>query len=202
MNAFSSRCTLWMAMSLLTGLVFVMPPAMAAATPGAVAAQPSAATSATGDPWMDATLADIDRYAARYPDAFVDELHRYYAAPRELVADLLGTPQWTAGDVYFACALARIAAQPCRAVATLRMQAPARPWATIAQHFGITADSAQFHELKRGVVRSYERWARPLSVDASLHAEFPQHALYRAPAASTDPRAAPDKSVRDKRHAR
>jgi hypothetical protein len=129
------------------------------------------AAGGTGDAWVDATLADMDRYAARYPDAFVDELTRYQAAPRSLVANLVGPGHWAAGDVYFACALARVAAQPCRTVAAMRAQD--QDWSALEQRLGLGPDSVQFHRLKRGIVSSYARWARPLRVDASLHAEFP-----------------------------
>jgi hypothetical protein len=144
-------------------------------------AQVAGSAPQTGDAWLDATLVDMDRYAARYPEAFADELNRYDAAPRDLVAELLDAQHWTPGDVYFACALARVAAQPCRAVAAERTRDPAQRWDAIAQQFGVAADSPAFHRLKRGVVLSYERWARPLAVDASLHAEFPKHPLQAAP---------------------
>src|SRR5690606_20329634 len=39
----------------------------------------------TGDAVVDARLADINAYAARYPEAFIDELERYFDAPRPLL---------------------------------------------------------------------------------------------------------------------
>ena len=142
----------------------------------AARAQDAAATWAphTGDAWVDATLADINRYAARYPDAFADELVRYDNAPRALVQSLLADPRWTPGDVYFACALGAFAGQPCRAVAQQWQQDPAGGWVAVAQDFGIGMQSPAFHRLKRGIVSTYARWGRPLQVDASLHAEFPK----------------------------
>jgi hypothetical protein len=145
----------------------------------------------TGDAWVDATLADIDRYAARYPDAFDDELVRYHGAPRTLVAQLRGSGDWRAGDIYFACALAQAAGQPCRRVVAQRDAGAGLDWNAIARGFGITAGSRGFQQIKRALVHSYERWARPLQVDASLHAEFPGHAL--APAASHATRPATSK---------
>lgn len=138
----------------------------------------------SGDAWVDGMLGDIGRYAARYPDAFADELVRYDSAPRALVAALLADPQWTPGDVYFACALGQVAGQPCRAVAQRWQQDHAQGWGAIAQGFGVTPDSAAFHRIKRGIVLSYQRWARPLRVDASLHAEFPKLALASPPSAA------------------
>lgn len=128
----------------------------------------------TGDAWLDATLVDMDRYALRFPGAFRDELNRYYAAPRGLLTQLLDARRWPPGDVYLACALARVAAQPCRAVAAARSQQPAQSWAAIALRFGVAVDSPAFHRLKRDAVLSYGHWARPLQVDASLRADFPK----------------------------
>ena len=128
----------------------------------------------SGDAWVDSVLPDIDRYAARYPDAFADELVRYDSAPRALVEALLADPRWAPGDVYFACARGQAAGQPCRAVAQRWQQDPGSGWGAIAQGFGVSPDSSAFHRLKRGIVLSYQRWARPLQVDGSLHAEFPK----------------------------
>src|SRR5690606_40943610 len=61
----------------------------------------------TGDDWIDARLADMDRYAARYPEAFIDEIARYLEAPRQLLAAALDGGGMRPGDVYYACALAR-----------------------------------------------------------------------------------------------
>jgi len=137
----------------------------------------------TGDAWVDAVLVDIDRYAARYPDAFVDELARYHGAPRQLVAELLAGGRWTAGDVYFACALGQYAGQPCRGVVAARDRT--RDWSLVARDLGVAPGSDAFQRIKRAIVRSYERWARPLQVDASLHAEFPKHGVVPAPPTPT-----------------
>ena len=152
--------------------------------PGIAGAQApaAAATPRSGDAWVDGVLGDISRYAARYPDAFADELVRYDSAPRALVDALLADPRWTPGDIYFACALGEVAGQPCRAVAQRWQHDHAQGWIAIAQDFGVAPDSAAYHRLKRGIVLSYQRWARPLQVDASLHAEFPRLPL----AAPTD----------------
>jgi hypothetical protein len=153
----------------------------------AVHAQDAAARTLprSGDAWLDAVLPDIDRYAARYPEAFADELVRYDAAPRALVETLLADPHWTAGDIYFACALGKVAGQPCRAVAQRWQQDPASGWAAIAQGFGVAPDSSAFHRLKRDIVLSYQRWARPLQVDPSLHAEFPKLPVATSPASAS-----------------
>lgn len=147
---------------------------MACAVAFARGADPTATTPGTGDAWVDATLLDIDRYAARYPDAFVDEMERYHGAPRDLVGALLADRRWSAGDIYFACALAQVAGQPCRSAVMQRERDAAPDWQAIARRFGVTPDADAFHRIKRAIVLSYQRWARPLTVDASLHAEFPK----------------------------
>lgn len=139
----------------------------------------------TGDAWVDARLADIGTYAATYRDAFVDEVARYGRAPRELVAGLLARPGWTPGDVYFACDLALQAGRPCREVVDLRGAEPARDWASIATALGVTPGTPGFHALKRAIVASYDRWARPVAVDDELARDFPGRP--RAPAATSAP---------------
>jgi len=156
------------------------------ALPGLAAAQAATAPARdTGDAWVDARLTDIDSYAATYRDAFVDEMARYHRAPRELVQELLARPGWTPGDVYLACGLAQQAGRPCRAIADLRAREPVPDWHTLAQEVGAAPGSAGFREFKRGIVATYERWARPIRVDAELAPDFPGHPREgaRAPAA-------------------
>lgn len=154
------------------------------AAPGVALAQ-VAATSArhTGDAWVDARLADIDSYAATYRDAFVDEMTRYHRAPRELVQELLARPGWTPGDVYYACSLAQQAGQPCRSVADLRAKDPPPAWDAVSGDIGVVPGSPGFHALKRDIVATYDRWARPIRVDAELAPDFPRRAV-EAPAAA------------------
>jgi hypothetical protein len=135
----------------------------------------------SGDPWMDGRLADINQYGQRYPDPFVDEITRYYGAPRALVSELLIRRHWAPGDIYFACALAQVAGQPCRVVVDAWDRDHAQGWGAIAKRMGIAPGSEQFHRLKRGVVPTYDRWSRPIMIDDSLRADFPQ----RAPRADT-----------------
>ena len=43
----------------------------------------------SGDVWVDNYLGDVNRYGSRYREPFVNEMVRYYGAPRDLVVDLL-----------------------------------------------------------------------------------------------------------------
>jgi hypothetical protein len=126
----------------------------------------------SGDVWMDVWLGDMNRYGSRYRDPFVDELVRYHAAPRDLVVDLLAR-RWAPGDIYFACALARLAGRPCRYVVELWERDHAKGWGAMAKRLGIKPGSPQFHQLKRGMVPSYDRWGRPIELDAQLQRDFP-----------------------------
>ena len=116
----------------------------------------------TGDPWVDAALADINAYGRRYPDALADELVRYHGAPRDVVAALLAAPAWTPGDVYFACALAQSIGRSCRYVADARQADPGAGWGALAQRLGVKPGSPEFHRLKDGFGEAYGRWGRPL----------------------------------------
>ncbi len=120
----------------------------------------------TGDATVDATLGDINQYAARYPDAFVDEIVRYHAAPRTLVDALMLNPQWTPGDIYYACALAQTAGQPCRAVVEQWQHDHGQGWDAIARDLGVQAGSAEFDRLKHGFITSYDHWGRPLQAES------------------------------------
>jgi hypothetical protein len=107
--------------------------ASAQAAPAETAAQP---VRSTGDAWLDARLADIDRYAARYPDAFADELERYAGVPREYVGGLLAQPRWAGGDAWFACFLARAVQATCRSVVRTRTRlGPEADWEAVAAEF-------------------------------------------------------------------
>lgn len=126
----------------------------------------------SGDVWVDTWLGDMNRYGSRYRDPFVDELVRYHDAPRDLVADLLAR-RWAPGDIYFACALAKLSGHPCRYVVDLWERDHAKGWGAMAKQLGIRPGSPEFHRLKQGIVPSYDRWARPIEIDRDLERDFP-----------------------------
>lgn len=116
----------------------------------------------TGDAWLDRQLADINLYTARYPQSFADELARYYSVPRDYVEAMLQQPTWEAGDILMACALAQVAAQPCRAVVRAWSRDHAEGWAGVAKRLQVKPGSAQYRELRKDIEATYSRWARPL----------------------------------------
>jgi hypothetical protein len=167
---------------LCTGLLvclLVVAPAFAAVDPpaadrpsvDAAAPEPAGPVYATGDAWIDGRLADIDRYAARHPEAFAAELERYAGVPRAYVQGLLAQPGWHAGDVWFACFLGRAVEATCRSVVRSRSQAREGAedgWALVAEDFGARPGSAAYAALRLSLADSYLRWARPLQPDAAM----------------------------------
>ena len=145
----------------------------------AVAAQSAAQvaspgwTPRTGDAWVDAWLGDMNAYAHRYRDPFIDEVVRYQGAPRPLVDELLVRRRWAPADVYYACAIAREVGRPCDAVADDWQQHREQGWGMVAQRQGIRPGSPEFRRLKRGLVPTYDRWARPILLDAELQRIYP-----------------------------
>lgn len=117
----------------------------------------------SGDAWIDRQLADTNSYAARYPQSFADELARYYSVPRDYVEAMLQQPTWEAGDILMACALAQVAAQPCRAVVREWSRDHAEGWAGVAKRLQVKPGSAQYRELRKDIEATYSRWARPLA---------------------------------------
>lgn len=115
----------------------------------------------SGDAWIDLRLADINAYAARYPEAFADELVRYFDAPRELVADWTGERDAMPGDVYYACAIARVTGRPCRGVLEAWSRDRAGGWAPLAERMGLVDGSPEAARLKQAFDASYAHWSRP-----------------------------------------
>ncbi|RYZ73285.1 MAG: hypothetical protein EOP91_05660 [Lysobacteraceae bacterium] len=117
----------------------------------------------SGDAWLDQHLADINLYAARYPQSFGDEMSRYYAIPRGYVEAVLSHPSWQAGDIFMACALALAVDRPCRDVVREWSRDHGDGWKGVAQRLQARPDEVQLRRtLRRSVEASYARWARPL----------------------------------------
>jgi hypothetical protein len=127
----------------------------------------------SGDAWVDTWLSDVNRYGMRYREPFVDEMVRNYGAPRELVSELLATRRWAPGDVYYACAMAQVLGRPCRYVVDEWERSHGEGWGAVAQRLGLKPGSPEFHRLKRGFVPTYDRWGRPIAIDAELRRDFP-----------------------------
>ena len=129
----------------------------------------------SGDVWVDTQLADMNRYGSQYRDPFIDEMVRYHGAPRDLVTDLLVNRRWAPGDVYYACIIAQVIGRPCRYVVDDWAVNHGQGWGAVAKRMGIKPGSAEFHRLKNGFVPTYDRWSRPIVLDADLKRVYPNH---------------------------
>ncbi len=140
------------------------------------AAEPATWPPRTGDAWTDTWLVDVERYAERHPAAFVDELVRYRGAPRALVEQLMADPAWRPADVYTACAVAQALGRTCREVALAWQRDPAGGWGEVVERLDAERHRAAMARLKQGLVESYDRWARPIRLDAALRRALPDRA--------------------------
>lgn len=141
--------------------------------PATVLAQQTAERSATyevdtGDAWVDTQLADINHYAERYPDAFLDEVSRYAGVPRGYIAALATTHQWQAGDIYFACFWAKASGQTCRDSVRAFSQDPQGGWEAVVKRMPAKPQNLHYRAVRHAIVASYEHWDRPITLDATL----------------------------------
>ncbi|MDG2525076.1 hypothetical protein P6166_06875 [Stenotrophomonas sp. HITSZ_GD] len=177
------------ARALLIALLVLATPAVAAQTPApAASAEPA---YAAGDAWIDRQLEDIDAYAQRYPASFVDELARYLDVRRGYADAVLKAPGWRAGDLYFACAWAQATHQPCRTLVRARSDDVSRAWQAVLATQG-EPDNLAYRAVRHAIVASYDRWERPIVLDARLREQLGDAAqrLARARAAHAPAEAA------------
>lgn len=162
---------------------FVLALALAAASGGVVAQEfVFGFNPRSGDVWVDSQLRDMNNYGYRYREPFIDEMVRYHGAPRDLVRDLLVNQRWAPGDVYYACSIASIIGRPCRYVVDQWERDHGQGWGVMAKRLGIKPGSAEFHRLKKGFVPTYDRWARPITLDDDLRRAYPDRGNGKAKA--------------------
>ena len=152
-------------MVLAAALACALASGMAIAQDGAGSAQESAAEepdTGTGDDWIDARLRDMDAYAARHRDAFIDEIVRYLEAPRPLVDEALTAGGMRPGDVYYACALARASGRACRTLVDAWREASGAGWESVAGQLGLESDARLHARIRDDIGASYRRGARPI----------------------------------------
>lgn len=141
--------------------------------PALAPAQQTAEKSATyavdtGDAWVDTWLQDINHYAERYPDSFLDELARYSGVPRSYAAALINTHQWHAADVYFACFWAKAVELSCRDTVRAFSADPEGGWDAVVERLPVAPQNAHWRALRHAIVASYTHWDRPITLDATL----------------------------------
>jgi hypothetical protein len=146
--------------------------AVAQDAPSPAAAAPLE-TPGSGDAWIDRQLLDIDRYAARYADSFLDEVARYAQVPRGYAEALLRERRWPPRDIYFACFLAKATGVPYREVVRARVAAGATAsWADVATALNAEPGSLTYRALRHAIVASYDHWDRPITLDALLRRQL------------------------------
>ncbi len=163
-------------------------PAVAAAQ--VAAADPAATAPAyepgTGDAWLDRQLADVNRYAERYPDAFIDELVRYGGARRGYVEALLQQHGWVPGDVWFACFWGQAIGASCREPVQARSRLPGEGWRAVVESLPVAPDNLHWRAVRHALVASYDHWDRPIRLDALLQRQLGDRARRDAAARGHD----------------
>lgn len=172
---------------LLLGVLALLPPGLLA-QPAPPPASPAVAEYAagTGDAWLDRQLADINAYAARYPEAFVDELVRYAGARPRYVQALLGVHGWKPADVYFACMWGQVTGTSCREPVRARSALPQASWKAVVETLQPAPDNLHWRALRHAVVASYDHWDRPITLDALLQRQLGDRARRDAAARKAD----------------
>ena len=165
--------------------------------PLAAAAQQTAEKSeayvvATGDAWVDSQLHDINHYAERYPDSFLDEVARYAGVSRGYVAALMQTHGWQAGDIYFACFWARAIERSCReSVQAWSRAAPEegepKRWKAVVAELPVKPTNLHWRALRHAIVASHDHWDRPVTLDATLQRQLGDRAQRQRAATPADP---------------
>ena len=116
----------------------------------------------SGNGWVDRHLVDINVYAARYPQSFLDEVARYYGVSRAYAESLVQQPAWEPADVLMACALAKTLTLPCRTVVREWAMDHSEGWAGVAKRLQDKPDLKQSRAIREQIEASYLRWSRPL----------------------------------------
>lgn len=140
----------------------------------------------TDDAWVDRQLASINAYAARYPDAFVDELVRYAGARRGYVQALMGEHGWSAGDVYFACFWGKVTQRDCRELVRARSAMPGAGWKQVVESLQPPPENLDWRALRHAIVASHDHWDRPITLDALLQRQLGDRAQRDAASRSKD----------------
>ncbi|CAD7386395.1 hypothetical protein [Xanthomonas arboricola] len=158
----------------------LLPMLAVAQTSPAQASAPAAAapavTPGTGDAWVDQHLADMGSYAQRYPDSFIGEVARYTGTPRGYVQALLQVHGWHAGDIYFACFWAQTLQLSCRDTVRAYSRDHHDGWEGVITRLSVTPDTVHMRALRHAIVASYDRWERPITLDALLRRQLGDNA--------------------------
>lgn len=162
--------------ALLLPMLAVAQTSPASAPAAAAPAVAPAVTPGTGDAWVDQHLADMGSYAQRYPDSFIGEVARYTGTPRGYVQALLQVHGWHAGDIYFACFWAQTLQSSCRDTVRAYSRDHHDGWEGVITRLSVTPETVHMRALRHAIVASYDRWERPITLDALLRRQLGDHA--------------------------
>lgn len=126
----------------------------------------------TGDAWVDQQLADINRYADWYPDAFVDELFRYADVPHAYAEALLKQHGWQPGGLYFAAFWGKVTGVGYREVVRAWSQDAEGGWKAVVTRLPVRPEVPHWRALRHRLVASYDHWDRPIQLDALLRRQL------------------------------
>lgn len=126
----------------------------------------------TGDAWVDTWLQDINHYAERYPDSFLDEVARYSGVPRGYAAALINNHGWQAADVYFACFWAKAIERSCRDSVRAFSADPEGGWEAVVTRLPVEPANLHWRAVRHAIVDSYRHWDRPITLDATLRRQL------------------------------
>jgi len=176
MNARAARAGAGARHALLAMLLLCGAPALPALAQSTGEATPSdegtAYAPGTGDAWLDRQLADVNHYAERYPDAFIDELVRYGGARRGYPEALMRQHGWAAADVWFACFWGKAIGASCREPVRARAQHPDEGWKAVVQTLPVAPDNLHWRAVRHALVASYDHWDRPIRLDPLLQRQL------------------------------
>lgn len=164
----------------------VLPTAHSQASPGPASEASGRPHYDTGDAWLDRQLADVNRYAERYPDAFVDEVVRYGGARRGYVQALMQQHGWAAGDVWFACFWGQAIGASCREPVQARTRLPGEGWRAVVESLAVAPENLHWRAVRHALVASYDHWDRPVRLDALLQRQLGDRARRDAAARAPD----------------
>ncbi len=129
-------------------------------------------TVQTGDAWVDTWLSDINHYAERYPDSFLDEVSRYSGVDRGYAAALVNNHGWHAADVYFACFWAKAIKHSCRDTVRAFSANPEGGWEAVVERLPVAPDTLHWRAVRHDIVASFRHWDRPITLDATLRRQL------------------------------
>lgn len=112
----------------------------------------------TGDAWIDTRVDDYNDYWRTDRERYLDIMNQRFGYDRQWFEDTLRRGDVSAGELYYACTLARQTGRDCDDVLSDRQEFSGRGqgWGAMAKRYGIKPGSAEFHRMKSSMQRDGE----------------------------------------------